>query len=83
MSAKESLRIINKPFLTAKDIAYLNECSRTKAYDIIEVVRAAFPNRIVPFGSQIRTVDYLATYDLNKEDYVQAAELEREYLEAK
>ncbi len=83
MTAKENLRIINKIYLTAKDVAYLNECSRTKAYDIIEVVRAAFPNRVVPFGSQIRTVDYLATFDLNKEDYVQAAELEREYLEAK
>lgn len=80
MSNKERLQIVLKPYLTAKDIALLCECSQTKAYNLMTVVRSKYPNKICIFGKQIKTADFLSTYELSLDDFIKSAELEEKYL---
>ena len=73
----ERLKTLLQPFLNCKDIQKINNCSQSQAYNIIKVVRAKYPDRLTSFKSQIRTDDYLDTYDLKLQDFIRNAEIEK------
>lgn len=80
MTCKERLEIVLKPYLTAKDIARLFDCSSTKSQNILKVVKEQFPKRNCIFGCQVKTEDFLNVYELRLEDFIKNAELESKYL---
>ena len=81
MSCKERLAILLKPYLDAKDIGKLCDCSKSKAYDLMKVVKAKYPDKLCFSGVQVRTKDFLHVFDLKLEDYIRDAELESKYLD--
>lgn len=80
MSCKERLAILLKPYLDAKDIGKLCDCSKSKAYDLMKVIKAKYPDKLCFSGVQVRTKDFLDVFDLKLEDYIRNAELESKYL---